>query len=717
MLREIRDQSKSATHMKVGHGGEVSIDGEMLFSAGEDQLVDELKRLIETQERHLVTTCNVDQIVKLRKSADARSAFEASSIRTLDGAPLVLLARLLGARPCERNTGADMLTRCAALSGTEGWSIAIVGGAGDVGAQAARNLRVTYPGARVNHVPLGRLENVRSEKSKPALAQLKDLQPDITFVCLGFPKQEAWVQYWLSELPPSVYIGAGAAADFAAGSKARAPVFLQKLSLEWAFRLYQEPRRLFKRYMIDDIQFVSIVLRSIVNAVWLRSATWLLRSPGASWARRFRGKPEARKENMTKERPHPRLAIAKNQGAPSTVDRLIIHQFDLLKASPGGIDTCIRGLLKYLPVKTSIAIVGVIAMGSTSERQLGVWETHRIEGRIIYFLPVARLDPADQHRRVPHSLRIASGLLRYRSRLPIPSIVQVHRADLAAFVIAMRLAPLAYFVHTQENGLTGGNSDSVWRKVGGAHRQMERRVVRHSATVTVFNEDHAKALKQLNAATIFSPTWFDPEILSSAQKSDTRTVIWAGRLETPKDPALAINAVAQLISQDPGSSWRLDMYGFGTQADALQELVAGFAPFVSERITLRGRVDQKELARAMGSASAFVMTSYPGYEGFPRVLVEALASGLPAVVTTGSDTGGLVEDGVNGFTVESRNAAEIASALARTTDIQQEIVAASVAHLAAPAVVDRIYDHTVDSFGANEPVGVNAAGSPQIKEV
>lgn len=278
MLQEIRGQSNSATRMKVGLGGEVSIDGEMLFSAGEDQLVDELKRLIETQERHLVTTCNVDQIVKLRQSADARSAFQASSVRTLDGAPLVLLARLLGARPCERNTGADLLTRCAALSGTEGWSIAIVGGAGDVGAKAAENLRDTYPGARVNHVPLGRLDNVQSEKSTPALAQLKEMRPDITFVCLGFPKQEAWVQYWLSELPPSVYVGAGAAADFAAGTKTRAPAFLQKLSLEWAFRLYQEPRRLFRRYIIEDSQFVSIVLRSIVSAVWLRVSTWRLRS-------------------------------------------------------------------------------------------------------------------------------------------------------------------------------------------------------------------------------------------------------------------------------------------------------------------------------------------------------------------------------------------------------------------------------------------------------
>ena len=91
------------------------------------------------------------------------------------------------------------------------------------------------------------------------------------------------------------------------------------------------------------------------------------------------------------------------------------------------------------------------------------------------------------------------------------------------------------------------------------------------------------------------------------------------------------------------------MIGSGTLLPVLQAQIAALPPDVARRITLRGRLGPADLAEVRGRSGVFLMTSHSGYEGFPRVLVEAMATGLPAVVTDGSDTGGLVHQGVSGF--------------------------------------------------------------------
>ena len=112
------------------------------------------------------------------------------------------------------------------------------------------------------------------------------------------------------------------------------------------------------------------------------------------------------------------------------------------------------------------------------------------------------------------------------------------------------------------------------------------------------------------------------------------------RLEIPKDPELAIRSFAALVADDPDAPWTLEMIGSGTLLPVLQAQIAALPPDVARRITLRGRLGPADLAEARGRSGVFLMTSHSGYEGFPRVLVEAMATGLPAVVTDGSDTGG-----------------------------------------------------------------------------
>lgn len=111
-----------------------------------------------------------------------------------------------------------------------------------------------------------RLSDVDDPASLEVVEALASLEPDLVFVCLGSPKQDVWVSRWRAKLPPAVYIGAGAAVDFVAGTKRRAPRALQRLGLEWAFRLAQEPRRLARRYLVRGPAFAMVAVRSLIAA-------------------------------------------------------------------------------------------------------------------------------------------------------------------------------------------------------------------------------------------------------------------------------------------------------------------------------------------------------------------------------------------------------------------------------------------------------------------
>jgi glycosyltransferase involved in cell wall biosynthesis len=378
---------------------------------------------------------------------------------------------------------------------------------------------------------------------------------------------------------------------------------------------------------------------------------------------------------------------------PARVDRIIVHQFDPARPSPGGIDSCIRGILRYLPDGLDVAVLGVDTGFSQSGRRVGQWEEHRLaNGRNFWFLPVASLDPANQTRRVPHSLRLMLGILRYRRKVPMTNAVQVHRMDSALAVRVLVGKPLAYFIHTQEDGLTGRTSDSIWRFAARTHRRLESFVVRRAKSVVVFNEAYSKFISKLNPKAIFSPTWFDPLLIKRESASrDKFKILWVGRFEIPKDPVLAVETFNRLVQMDPGSPWSLDMVGSGTLLEHVRNEVNSLPPHTAERIRLLGRVPPEDVAAAMAQSSVFLMTSHQGYEGFPRVLVESMASGLPSVVTAGSDTGGLVDEGITGF-VSSRRPDELAEKLTKSVSLDRDQVRNSVTRLDAPRLVTRILD-------------------------
>jgi N-acetylglucosaminyldiphosphoundecaprenol N-acetyl-beta-D-mannosaminyltransferase len=239
-------------------GNRVLLAGRPLFTGSEDELVERLQVLVEARRVALVMTPNVDQTLDL-------SSFDHADLRTMDGMPLVLLARLLGARGAKRNTGADLLPVLASRSAARRWRIVVTGSSEGASTTAIHRLQEQFPGAMVSAIGFPRISDVGDPASEAVITQLRRVAPDFVFVCLGAPKQEAWVRRWRDELPPAVYIGAGAAVDFAAGDMSRAPRLVQALAMEWAWRLVREPRRLFRRYLVKGPRFIEVVVDSVLN--------------------------------------------------------------------------------------------------------------------------------------------------------------------------------------------------------------------------------------------------------------------------------------------------------------------------------------------------------------------------------------------------------------------------------------------------------------------
>lgn len=249
--------------IRVSDDGSATLAGLPLFLDDDDKLMCQIDLVLKMNRPSLVVTANVDQTLDLSSSAVLWQAYNYASIRTADGMPLVWIARVLGARKAHRQTGADLLRKTAASSKSRGWKIAILGGAPTANDSAVKALLEEFPGADIAGVYMPYSAGLDTSETDSLLHRLKSLRPNLVFICLGSPKQESFFMNLRTQLPPAVYIGAGAAVDFAGGTRRRAPRLFQVLGLEWTWRLAQEPRRLGRRYLVKGAGFRRIIFNSI----------------------------------------------------------------------------------------------------------------------------------------------------------------------------------------------------------------------------------------------------------------------------------------------------------------------------------------------------------------------------------------------------------------------------------------------------------------------
>lgn len=227
------------------------------------QAVQLVARFAEEGGPSLVVTPNVDHVVQLRRDPRLRAAYRSARLRVCDGAPLVWLARLCGQPVPERVAGADLFVDVCGEAARRELKVFVVGGAPDVLARGMAAMQRRFPDLQLDgHSPPMRFEG--TEHDAEAQRRLAAADPDIVMVCLGAPRAEIWAAQQ-QQRHPAVYLCVGAAIDFAAGARSRAPERLQRLGLEWLYRLAQEPGRLWRRYLVQDSVFLLISVRELLR--------------------------------------------------------------------------------------------------------------------------------------------------------------------------------------------------------------------------------------------------------------------------------------------------------------------------------------------------------------------------------------------------------------------------------------------------------------------
>lgn len=211
-----------------------------------------------------VVTPNVDHLVLLRQHAAMREAYAQADLVTADGMPLVLASRLLGRRLPQRVTGADLIPAVFDRAPHRGLKVFLLGAQPGVAARAAGRIEARWPRVRVTGIcspPWGFERD--EEENRKILAHIASAAPDLLVVGLGAPKQECWVHRHQAQLAVGVAACVGATIDFLAGTRHRAPRWVQHCGMEWLFRLSQEPRRLAGRYLRDAWTFPRLVWQEV----------------------------------------------------------------------------------------------------------------------------------------------------------------------------------------------------------------------------------------------------------------------------------------------------------------------------------------------------------------------------------------------------------------------------------------------------------------------
>lgn len=225
-------------------------------------------RASEKGTKGLIVTPNADHVIRYSRSEKFRSVVDGALMRFADGMPIVWVSRLLRAPLPERVTGADLLPAIVSLAAQRETRIFFLGGLPGVAEKAKDILCERFKGAQIVGVyspPFG-FEKDREETRK-IIDMINALDVHILFIGVGSPKQEYWAHEHLSELNVGPVVCVGAAFDFAAGVIKRSPPWVQNVGIEWLWRLGQEPRRLWRRYILDDSRFIILALREIIGRI------------------------------------------------------------------------------------------------------------------------------------------------------------------------------------------------------------------------------------------------------------------------------------------------------------------------------------------------------------------------------------------------------------------------------------------------------------------
>ncbi len=216
---------------------------------------------VEHRQRLVIGVLNAAKIVNMRRDSLLRASVLESDLVLADGMAVVWASRLLGEPLPERVAGIDLFVRLLGLGHQHRWSAYFLGAKPEVLDELLKRIREQYPDLRIAGARHGYFSDAEAES---VTADIQQSNADLLFVAMSPPRKEVFLARWGPVVGAPVCHGVGGSFDVVAGVTRRAPQLWQRLGLEWLYRVRQEPRRLWRRYLVTNARFAGMLAYAIV---------------------------------------------------------------------------------------------------------------------------------------------------------------------------------------------------------------------------------------------------------------------------------------------------------------------------------------------------------------------------------------------------------------------------------------------------------------------
>lgn len=224
------------------------------------ETISAIEDMIKQDKQSYVVAINVDVVMKIEQDDYLKKITDEADMVLVDGKPLVWIANWHKQPVKEKISGSDLVPLLCKKADEKGYTIFILGGKDGIADKAKERLQKQYPYIKIvgTYAPPFGFE--KDEKELNYINNLiSEASPDLLITCFGCPKQEKFIYENINKYKAKVSICAGATVDFLAGNVKRAPRWMSDHGLEWLYRFFQEPKRLFKRYFVDDVKILRLI--------------------------------------------------------------------------------------------------------------------------------------------------------------------------------------------------------------------------------------------------------------------------------------------------------------------------------------------------------------------------------------------------------------------------------------------------------------------------
>lgn len=228
------------------------------------KVIEAVKSCIASNQSSYICVSNVHMCMETFDSLYFRQLVNSADLVIPDGRPIFWAQRILGFKDAHHVRGQDITEALCEISHREGINIGLYGGSSDtVLSNVVAALSAKYPNIKITYQYSPPFRALTSSETDKVIDDINNAKVDVLFVGIGCPKQEIWMAQQKGKIN-AVMLGVGAAYDFISGEKKHAPKLLQKLGLEWLYRLCSEPKRLWKRYLKQNPRFIWYFTRQVI---------------------------------------------------------------------------------------------------------------------------------------------------------------------------------------------------------------------------------------------------------------------------------------------------------------------------------------------------------------------------------------------------------------------------------------------------------------------